>query len=279
MKAPIVKRFFKREASIAGLVVLTIFFLMAIIGPSLCYYDPLAQDISNISKGPSAAHCFGTDYLGRDTFTRIVYGARMSLFISFSGVLSGCLVGVLLGVCAGYYGGWVDAVISRLIDVMLAFPGLLLAIVIVAILGNGDKNTIIAIAVFAVPSIARMVRGVVISNKDAQYIGAAKVMGESNGRIILTHIIPNSVSQIIVNVTLNLGTAILTSSSLSFLGMGVQPPSPEWGAMLNKAKEVLRTNPWEAIFPGLVITLVVMSFSLVGDGLRDALDPKLKNVS
>lgn len=145
MKSPIVKRFFKRKASIAGLVVLTIFFLMAIIGPSLCYYDPLAQDISNISKGPSAAHCFGTDYLGRDTFTRIVYGARMSLFISFSGVLSGCLVGVLLGVCAGYYGGWVDAVISRLIDVMLAFPGLLLAIVIVAILGNGDKNTIIAI--------------------------------------------------------------------------------------------------------------------------------------
>lgn len=232
-----------------------------------------------MSQGPSAAHWFGTDYLGRDTFTRIVYGARMSLFISFSGVLSGCLVGVLLGVCAGYYGGWVDAVISRVIDVLLAFPGLLLAIVIVAILGNGDKNTIIAIAVFAIPSIARMVRGVVISNKDAQYIGAARVMGESNARIIMTHIIPNSVSQIIVNVTLNLGTAILTSSSLSFLGMGVQPPSPEWGAMLNKAKEVLRSNPWEAIFPGLVITLVVMSFSLVGDGLRDALDPKLKNVS
>lgn len=279
MKSPIVKRFLKRKASIVGLVVLAIFFLMAIIGPSLCKYDPLAQDISNMSKAPNAQHWFGTDYLGRDTFTRIVYGARMSLFISFSGVLSGCLVGVLLGVCAGYYGGWVDAVISRVIDVLLAFPGLLLAIVIVAILGNGDQNTIIAIAVFAVPSIARMVRGVVISNKDAQYIGAARVMGESNARIIMTHIIPNSVSQIIVNVTLNLGTAILTSSSLSFLGMGVQPPSPEWGAMLNKAKEVLRSNPWEAIFPGLVITLVVMSFSLVGDGLRDALDPKLKNVS
>lgn len=279
MRSPIVKRFLKRKASIAGLVVLTIFFLMAIIGPSLCSYDPLAQDIKNMSQGPSGAHWFGTDYLGRDTFTRIVYGARMSLFISFSGVLSGCLIGVLLGVWAGYYGGWVDAVISRVIDVLLAFPGLLLAIVIVAILGNGDKNTIIAIAVFAIPSIARMVRGVVISNKDAQYIGAARVMGESNTRIILTHIIPNSVSQIIVNVTLNLGTAILTSSSLSFLGMGVQPPSPEWGAMLNKAKEVLRTNPWEAVFPGLVITLVVMSFSLVGDGLRDALDPKLKNVS
>lgn len=279
MKSPIVKRFLKRKVSIVGLVILAIFFLMATIGPFLCQYDPLVQDTTIISQGPSAEHWFGTDYLGRDTFTRIVYGARVSLSISFAGVFSGCLVGIILGVWAGYFGGWVDAVISRLIDVLLAFPGLLLAIVIVAILGNGTQNTVIAIAVFAVPSIARMVRGVVISNKDAQYIGAARVMGESNSRIILTHIIPNSVSQIIVNVTLNLGTAILTSSSLSFLGMGVQPPSPEWGAMLNKAKEVLRVNPWEAVFPGLVITLVVMSFSLVGDGLRDALDPKLKNVS
>ena len=279
MKSPIVKRFLKRKVSIVGLVILAIFFLMATIGPFLCQYDPLAQDTTIISQGPSSEHWFGTDYLGRDTFTRIVYGARVSLSISFAGVFSGCLVGIILGVWAGYFGGWVDAVISRLIDVLLAFPGLLLAIVIVAILGNGTQNTVIAIAVFAVPSIARMVRGVVISNKDAQYIGAARVMGESNSRIILTHIIPNSVSQIIVNVTLNLGTAILTSSSLSFLGMGVQPPSPEWGAMLNKAKEVLRVNPWEAVFPGLVITLVVMSFSLVGDGLRDALDPKLKNVS
>ena len=279
MRSPIVRRFLKRKVSIIGLAVLLLFFLMATVGPFLCSYDPLAQDTTIISEGPSLEHWFGTDYLGRDTFTRIVYGARVSLGISFAGVFSGCFVGIILGVCAGYFGGWADAVISRLIDVLLAFPGLLLAIVIVAILGNGTQNTVIAIAVFAVPSIARMVRGVVISHKDAQYIGAAKVMGESDVRIIATHIIPNSVSQIIVNVTLNLGTAILTSSSLSFLGMGVQPPSPEWGAMLNKAKEVIRTNPWEAIFPGLVITLVVMSFSLVGDGLRDALDPKLKNAS
>lgn len=279
MKSPIVKRFLKRRVSVIGLVILTVFLLMATIGPFLCSGDPLEQDTPNKNLGPSAEHWFGTDYLGRDTFTRIVYGARVSLFISFSGVLSGCFIGILLGVCAGYFGGVTDAIISRVIDVLLAFPGLLLAIVIVAILGNGTQNTIIAIAVFAIPSIARMVRGVVIGNKNAQYIGAAKVMGESDLRIIATHIIPNSVSQIIVNVTLNLGTAILTSSSLSFLGMGVQPPSPEWGAMLNKAKEVLRASPWQAVFPGLVITLVVMSFSLVGDGLRDALDPKLKNVS
>lgn len=279
MHSSVMKRFFKRKVSIIGLVVLGLFFTMAVFGPFLCKYDPLAQNTAIIDQGPGLAHWFGTDYLGRDVFTRIVYGARVSLFISFTGVVSGSFIGIILGVCAGYYGRWVDAVISRMIDVMLAFPGLLLAIVIVAILGSGTHNTIVAIAVFAVPSIARMVRGVVITNKDAQYIGAAKVMGESNWRIIFTHIIPNSVSQIIVNITLNLGTAILTSSSLSFLGLGVQPPSPEWGAMLNKAKDVLRVNPWEAIFPGLAITLVVMSFSLVGDGLRDALDPKLKNVS
>lgn len=274
----IAKRFMKRKVSVIGLVVLAVFLLMALVGPFLCTQDPLQQDVTRIEEGPSLDHWCGTDYLGRDILTRIVYGARISLYISFTGVVSGCLIGIILGVCAGYFGGAVDAVISRFIDVMLAFPGLLLAIVIVAILGNGTRNTIVAIAIFAIPSIARMIRGVVISNKDSQYVGAAKVMGESDFRIICTHIIPNSVSQIIVNVTLNLGSAILTSSSLSFLGLGVQAPNPEWGAMLNKAKEALRSNPWEAVFPGLAITLVVMSFSLVGDGLRDALDPKLKNV-
>lgn len=162
---------------------------------------------------------------------------------------------------------------------MLAFPSLLLAMTIVAILGNGLFNTAVAIAVFSIPSVARMVRGVVIGLRDSQYISACKVMGEDNARIIATHIIPNAISQIIVNITLNLGTAILTASSLSFLGLGVQPPNPEWGAMLSKARDVLRYNPSEALFPGIAITLVVMSFSLVGDGLRDALDPKLKNVS
>ena len=279
MSSSVVKRFLKRKVSIIGLAVLLLFFCMAVFGPSLCKYDPLEQNLSIIDEGPSWEHPCGTDYLGRDCLTRIVYGARVSLVISFTGVLGGCLIGMILGVFAGYFGGWVDAVISRIMDVMLAFPGLLLAIVIVAILGPGTQNTIVAIAVFAIPSIARMVRGVVISNRDAQYIGAAKVMGESDMRIVFSHVIPNSVSQIIVNVTLNLGTAILTSSSLSFLGLGVQAPSPEWGAMLNKAKDVLGSNPWEAFFPGLAITLVVMSFSLVGDGLRDALDPKLKNVS
>lgn len=278
-KSPIFKRFLKRKSSIFGLIILIIYIVIVIIGPSLCTYDPMEQNTKMIHKGPSSEHWFGTDYLGRDTFTRLVFGARISLLISLSGVLSGSLVGIVLGVCAGYFGKRIDAIISRIIDVMLAFPSLLLAMTVVAILGNGLFNTAVAIAIFSIPSMARMVRGVVIGLKNSQYISAAKVMGASSTRILVTHIVPNSVSQIIVNITLNLGTAILTSSSLSFLGLGVQPPNPEWGAMLSKARDVLRLNPSEALFPGLAITLVVMSFSLVGDGLRDALDPKLKNIS
>ncbi|MBQ2700577.1 MAG: ABC transporter permease [Clostridia bacterium] len=276
---PILRRFMKRKASVLGAVILILFFFTALVGPFIVPHDPYQQNYSQIHKGPSAQFWFGTDYLGRDTFSRLVYGARVSLTLSFCGVISGSLIGVILGVCAGYFGKWVDTLISRLIDIMLAFPSLLLAMTIVAILGPGLVNTGVAIAVFSIPSVARMVRGVVISLRDSQYISACKVMGEKNAQIIATHIIPNAISQIIVNITLNLGTAILTASSLSFLGLGVQPPNPEWGAMLSKARDVLRYNPAEALFPGIAITLVCMSFSLVGDGLRDALDPKLKNVS
>ncbi len=277
MTGTIFRRFLRRKVSVAGAVVLIFFFLVAIAGPMLCSQDPLEQDLVNKYHDPSVEHWFGTDYLGRDTFTRMVYGARISLTLSFTGVFSGCAVGVLMGVCAGYFGGWVDTVISRVIDILLAFPSLLLAITVVAILGNGTQNTAIAIAIFSIPSIARMVRGIVMANKGAEYIQACQVMGASHSRIIFTHIIPNAVSQIIVNITLNLGTAILTASSLSFLGLGVQPPDPEWGAMLSTGRDVIRAYPLAVFIPGIAVTLVVMSFSLVGDGLRDALDPKLKN--
>ena len=277
MTGTIFRRFLRRKVSVAGAVVLIFFFLVAIAGPMLCSQDPLEQDLVNKYQDPSVEHWFGTDYLGRDTFTRMVYGARISLTLSFTGVFSGCAVGVLMGVCAGYFGGWVDTVISRVIDILLASPSLLLAITVVAILGNGTQNTAIAIAIFSIPSIARMVRGIVMANKGAEYIQACQVMGASHSRIIFTHIIPNAVSQIIVNITLNLGTAILTASSLSFLGLGVQPPDPEWGAMLSTGRDVIRAYPLAVFIPGIAVTLVVMSFSLVGDGLRDALDPKLKN--
>ena len=278
-KSAVFQRFMRRKFSVAGAVVLIIFVFAAIFGPMLCSQDPLAQDVTAIHGAPSAEHWFGTDYLGRDIFTRIIYGARVSLSISLVGVICGSAAGILLGICAGYFGKWVDSLISRALDILLAFPGLLLAIMIVAIMGKGLVNTAIAIAVMSVPSVARMVRGVVLRLRSSEYISACRVMGASNSWILATHIIPNSVSQIIVNMPLSLGTSILTASSLSFLGLGVQAPQPEWGAMLSKAREVVRQFPREALIPGIAITLVVLSFSLVGDGLRDALDPQLKNRS
>jgi peptide/nickel transport system permease protein len=256
---------------------LIFFILMAVFGPSLCKFDPLGIDPINKHLPPSTAHWFGTDYLGRDTFTRIVYGSRVSLSISFIGVLAGSVIGIALGALAGYYGKITDSIISRFLDILLAFPSMLLGIMIVAILGNGVRNTTIAVAIFCVPSIARMVRGVVIGIRNSEYVQACKAMGASDLRILFTHIIPNSTSQIIVSVTLDFGTAILAASSLSFLGLGVQPPNPEWGAMLAAARETVRSHPMQSIIPGLVITAVVLSFSLVGDGLRDALDPRLRN--
>lgn len=276
-KNPVVKRFMRRKVSVVAAVVMLLFILTALIGPFFCSQSPEKQNLTMTYAGPSAEHWLGTDELGRDTFTRMVYGSRVSLLVSFGGVISGSIVGILMGVCAGYFGKAVDTVICRIVDILLAFPGLLLAITIVTILGNGTQNTAIAIAIFSIPSMVRMVRGIVISLKSSEYIDACRVMGASNARILATHIIPNCMSQIIVNVTLNLGTAILTASSLSFLGLGVQPPNPEWGAMLSSAREVIRTTPMQVFVPGIAITLVVLAFSLVGDGLRDALDPKLKN--
>ena len=261
-KHPVLRRFMRRKVSVVAAAVLILFVLIAILGPLVWQVDPLKQSVMKKYGPMTVQHPLGTDNLGRDTL---------------AGVLSGALIGVLLGVSAGYFGGWVDAIISRFIDILLAFPGLLLAITIVAVLGPGSVNTVIAITIFTIPGLTRMVRSVVLSLKSSEYVEACKTMGESNLRIIFTHVIPNSMSQIIVNVTLSLGTAILTASSLSFLGLGVTPPEAEWGAMLSQMREVIRTYPTGVLVPGIAITLVVMSFSLVGDGLRDALDPKLKN--
>lgn len=270
-------RFCRRRVSVVAGVVLIAIILACVLGPVFIGVDPLKQDLLNTYARPSAEHILGTDGLGRDIFVRMLYGGRSSLAISFSGVLSGTVVGLILGVLAGYYGGIVDTLISRLIDVLLAFPGLLLAIVVVAILGPGEGNTIVAIAIFSVPTVARMVRGEVLKIRKHDFISICQVMGERGITVIVRHVIPNSISQIIVNVTLQLGTAILTTSALSFLGLGVQPPAPEWGSMLSQARDILRSYPLPAVVPGVAITLVVICFSLVGDGLRDALDPRLKN--
>lgn len=277
MSQSIFQRFLKRKISVIAAVVLLLIVLVCVFGPMISPVDPLEQNLLNTYQKPDSEHWLGTDNLGRDIFSRVLYGGRNSLLISFQGVLIGTFIGVMLGVFAGYFGGLADTLISRFIDILLAFPGLLLAIAVVAVLGSGMQNTIIAISIFSIPTVARMVRGEVLSVRENEYIAASKVMGGSSMRVIFTHVIPNSISQIIVNVTLQLGTAILIASSLSFLGLGVTPPDPEWGSMLSQARDVLRIYPLQALIPGIAITLVVMSFSLVGDGLRDALDPRLKN--
>jgi peptide/nickel transport system permease protein len=268
-------RFTRHKVAVTSAVVLLGVALVALVGPFVSPYDPLEQDLVNNYAPPSVEHFLGTDDLGRDTLSRLIYGARISLGISFSSVGMGVLVGTFLGLIAAYYRGWLDSVIMRFMDFMLALPGILLAIAIVAVLGKGIINTIIAVAIFSVPTFARLVRGSALSIQELDYIEATRALGASDRRIIFKHIVPNALTPIVVQATLSLGTAILISSGLSFLGLGVQPPHPEWGAMLSKGRELIRTTPVAAVAPGISITLVVLSFSMLGDGLRDALDPRL----
>ncbi len=270
-------RFALNRAAIVGGVVIGLFALLGLFGPWLAPYDPLAQQLRDNYQSMSAAHWLGTDDLGRDVLSRLLYGARISLSISLVGVTGGLLIGVLLGLVAAYVGGWTDAVIMRFVDILYALPGILLAIAIIAVLGKGILNTIIAVVIFSIPTFARVVRGSVLAVLELEYVEACRAAGASAPRIILGHVMPNASSQLIVQATLMLGTAILIASGLSFLGLGVQPPNPEWGAMLSKGRELMRTTPIVAIAPGMAITLVVLSFSVVGDGLRDALDPKYRH--
>lgn len=276
MQNQVLKRFLKRKTSIIGAVIILLFILTALAGPTFAPHEPLKQNLINNYQNPSREHLLGTDSLGRDILSRIIYGARISLMISLISVSCSVLIGLLLGVISGYYGKWPETIIMRFMDLLLAFPGLLLALVIVAILGQGIVNTMIAISIFTIPYLTRIIRASVLSIKETEYIEACRAGGVPDYRIILYHIIPNSISPVIVQGTLNLGTAILTASGLSFLGLGVQPPHPEWGAMLSNSRDLIRATPVAAIAPGIAITLVVLSFSLMGDGLRDALDPKLK---
>ncbi|MDX8362339.1 MULTISPECIES: nickel transporter permease [Bacillaceae] len=270
------KNFKKNKLAVVGMFIILFFVIVALIAPYIAPYDYAEQNIVNRLQPPSSEHWLGTDDFGRDIFSRIIFGARISLTVGFFAVLGSVVVGTLLGVIAGYYGRWVDVIISRIFDIMLAFPSMLLAIGIVAVLGPSLRNALIAIAVINIPIFGRLIRSKVLSVKQEEYIVASKAIGMSDSRILLHHILPNSMAPIIVQGTLAVATAIIEAAALGFLGLGAQPPEPEWGKMLADSKNYLIQAPWTMIFPGLAIMLTVLGFNLMGDGLRDALDPKMK---
>jgi peptide/nickel transport system permease protein len=269
-------RLMRNPVAMAGGAVVVLLILVAILAPYIAPYDPFHQDLANSMSGPSLMHLAGTDVHGRDIFSRMIHGTRISLRIGFLGMLLGCVIGVVLGLVSGYYGARLDTLIMRLLDVQLAFPGLLVAICIIAIIGPGLENVILAVGIFSVPLFARVTRGQVLTLKEQEFILAARMMGAQDGRIMLTHLLPNAVAPILVLCTLRIATAILTAASLSFLGLGAQPPTPEWGAMLSDGRAYLSVAPHVATTPGLAILITVLAFNLLGDGLRDALDPRLK---
>jgi peptide/nickel transport system permease protein len=269
-------RLFRRRGAMLGLTVVTSFILIAIFAPWIAPYDPLQTSWSAVRKAPNAAHWFGTDEIGRDVLSRVVWGARASLL---AGVVSVCIslsLGVPIGLLAGYVGRGVDALISRMTDAMLACPFLILAIALAAFLGPSLTNAMIAIGISATPVFIRLTRAQVLAVKVEDYVEAARAIGNSHLRIALRHILPNVTAPLIVQVTLAIAAAVIAEASLSFLGLGQQPPAPSWGSMLNTAKNYIDNAPWMAVWPGLSIFLLVLSFNLLGDGLRDALDPRHK---
>ncbi|OZI59706.1 glutathione ABC transporter permease GsiD [Bordetella genomosp. 11] len=270
------RKFKKQHLAVAAGIFVLLLILVAVFAPWIVPFDAENYfDYDNLNAGPSLAHWLGVDALGRDIFSRILMGARISLVTGFVSVVLGAAVGTFLGLMAGYYEGWWERISMRLSDVLLAFPGMLLAIGVVAILGSSMVNVVVAVAVFSVPAFARLVRGNTLAIKHMTYVEAVRSIGASDWTIILRHILPGTISPIVVYGTMRIGTSIITAASLSFLGMGAQPPTPEWGAMLNEARADMVTSPHIAVFPALAIFLTVLAFNLLGDGLRDALDPKI----
>ncbi|MDM7850119.1 nickel transporter permease [Pseudochrobactrum kiredjianiae] len=268
------QKFLSNRAAVLGAILVGFFALLAILAPLIAGYDPLQTSFTAIRKPPSALHWLGTDELGRDLFSRMAYGARTSLMAGVVSVFIAMIVGVPFGIIAGYFGGWADSIISRLIDAMLAIPFLIMAIALAAFLGASLTNAMIAIGLSAAPVFARLTRGQVLSIRNEEYIEAAQVLGLRHPRIILRYILPNALSPIIVQATLTIAAAIIAEASLSFLGLGQQPPNPSWGSMLNTAKNFISQAPWMSVWPGAAIFLVVLGFNLLGDGLRDAIDPR-----
>lgn len=270
------RRFRRQHLALGSLVLIVVLVGAAFLAPWIAPYDQATPDYDALLEGPSRLHWAGTDSFGRDILSRMIWGGQVSLTVGFLSVLLGCVVGVALGIISGFFGGWLDGLIMRVIDVMLAFPGILPAIAVVAILGPGIVNVIYAIALSAVPVFARLVRGTTLALKETLYVQASRSIGVSRTKLMARHILPGTLSAVIVYASLRMGTSILTAAALSFIGLGAQPPSPEWGAMLSDGRSYLGVADHITIFPGLAILITVLAFNLLGDGLRDALDQKLR---
>jgi len=267
-------RFLAHRSAVVALVVVVLFIAVAALAPWISPYDPMATDWSQVRKAPSAAHWLGTDEIGRDLLSRMLWGSRASLLAGVVSVLIAIAVGLPFGLLAGYVGGWIDGLISRMTDALLSCPFLILAIALAAFLGPSLTNAMIAIGISTTPIFVRLARGQVMVVKVEDYVEAARAVGNPSYRILLRHILPNVVPPLLVQSTLTIATAIIAEASLSFLGVGQQPPAPSWGSMLNVAKDFMSQAPWMALWPGVAICLIVLAFNVLGDGLRDALDPK-----
>lgn len=277
MLAQILKRLAKNKMAMTGLIILLIMIVACIFAPVVAPYSPTDFDLLNINAGPSLAHPAGTDGMGRDCFSRLIYGARYSLSLGLLSSLLGMVVGIVLGAVTGYFGGWIDNVIMRIMDIWAAIPGTLLAIVISTVLGGGFFNTVLALCISSVPMGVRIIRGQILTIRSSEFLEAAKSINCSTPRTMFLHLIPNVVSPLIVNTTMNVGSTIMQAAALSYLGLGVQPPTPEWGAMLSEGRAFITSYPHLIIFPGICIAIAVLCINLLGDGLRDAMDPKLKS--
>ncbi len=272
------RRFLKNKTAVLGLVIFAAIMLAAIFADFIVPYDKgITQNILERLQGPSAAHWFGTDNFGRDIFARVIHGSRNSLLVGIGAVAIGITVGGLLGSIAGFYGGKIDSVIGRIMDTIMSIPLMLLVLSLVTALGNSLINVLLAMMIANIPQYVRIVRAAILSVVGQDYIEAAKACGTSNFKIIIKHVIPNAIGPIIVQATMAVGTMILNAAGISFLGMGIQPPTPEWGSMLNEGKQFMTMYPYIVVFPGIAIGLTALALNLMGDGLRDALDPKLKD--
>ena len=271
-----IKKFMKRKTAVLGLIVIVVLVIIAIIGPYITPYDYTAYDYMNTLAGPSPEHLFGTDQYGRDILSRMLVGTRLTLGVSLSAVVIGAALGTVLGLLAGYYGGVIEMLVMRGSDVLFSFPDILLAIAIVAILGPGIINVLIAVMVFTIPSFARIMRSATLAVKGSLYVEVAQSLGCKDSRLLFVHIFPGTIQSLIVNFTMRIGSAIMAAASLGFLGFGANVSEPEWGAMLSQGRNYIGIASHMVYFPGLIIFITVLAFNLFGDGLRDTLDPKIK---